>query len=254
MSVATLIADMVRAGVDPEIIGRTAAALAEREPVKIVDEQAERRRAKDRERKRLRNSAESSESAEQTPPSLEGSSPTPPSPKTLPSPHSPPKGGSLPPQILTDCGPKKPALAQAFDQFRSAYPRRDGSQDWPKAREVFDRAVKSGVDVGMIVRGAELYAADCRRRGDEGGKFVKQARTWLNGRLWEEYSEAPPAIDNATEKPTGWPARMPDPETCFSAWRRGSWPPAWGFPPGDPDCPLPPAIVSDWQRRRDQAA
>lgn len=63
-----LIADMVRAGVDPELIGRTAAAIAQRDPVKITDEQAERRRAADRERKRsfrLRNSAESAESAEQ---------------------------------------------------------------------------------------------------------------------------------------------------------------------------------------------
>lgn len=59
--VATLIADMVREGVDPEIIGRTAQLLSEREPVKVTDEQAERRRAKDRERKRLRNSAESAE-------------------------------------------------------------------------------------------------------------------------------------------------------------------------------------------------
>lgn len=49
--VAKLIADMVRAGVDPELIGRAAAALAEREPVRIVDEQAERRRAIDRLRK-----------------------------------------------------------------------------------------------------------------------------------------------------------------------------------------------------------
>lgn len=50
--VATLIADMVRSGIDPELIGRTAALLAEREPVKIVDDQAERRRAIDRLRKR----------------------------------------------------------------------------------------------------------------------------------------------------------------------------------------------------------
>lgn len=48
--VASLIEDMVRAGVDPELIGRTAAALVEREPVVMRDEQAERRRAMDRER------------------------------------------------------------------------------------------------------------------------------------------------------------------------------------------------------------
>lgn len=149
----------------------------------------------------------------------------------------------------------RPERDATFGLFQKAYPRRDGSQDWPKAREIFDRAVRAGIDPKTIIGGAERYAADCRRRGDEGGKFVKQARSWLNGRLWEEYSgqELFPAPE-AAGKPDGWPARLPDPETCFSAWRRGSWPPTWGFPPGDPDCPLPPAIVSDWQRRRDQAA
>ncbi len=53
--VAAIIADLVRAGVDPDLIGRTAAALASREPVKIVDEQAELKRAADRERMRARN-------------------------------------------------------------------------------------------------------------------------------------------------------------------------------------------------------
>lgn len=62
--VRALIVDMVKAGVDPELIGRTAEALAQREAVLLPDEAADRRRAKDRERKRLRKSAESTESAE----------------------------------------------------------------------------------------------------------------------------------------------------------------------------------------------
>jgi hypothetical protein len=82
--VAKLIADMARAGVDPELIGRAAAALAEREPVRIVDEQAERRRAADRERKRLRNSAESDETADIPSPKKE-TSPAPLKEKTTPS-------------------------------------------------------------------------------------------------------------------------------------------------------------------------
>lgn len=59
--VAALIADMVRQGIDPDIIGRTAEALSQ---VNNVDRQAERRRARDRARKqeaRLRNSAESAD-------------------------------------------------------------------------------------------------------------------------------------------------------------------------------------------------
>jgi len=72
--VATLIADMVRAGVDPDIIGRTAAALASRDPANFIDEQAERRRASDRERKRnarLRNSAESADTPQSNAPALQ---------------------------------------------------------------------------------------------------------------------------------------------------------------------------------------
>jgi hypothetical protein len=60
-AVAKLIEDMIAAGVSADLVGRTAALLAEREAVLVPDEQAERRRAKDRERKRLRNSADSAE-------------------------------------------------------------------------------------------------------------------------------------------------------------------------------------------------
>jgi 5-methylcytosine-specific restriction endonuclease McrA len=46
--VASIIAELVRAGTDPELVGRVAAAFAN---VRHVDEQAERRRAADRARK-----------------------------------------------------------------------------------------------------------------------------------------------------------------------------------------------------------
>jgi 5-methylcytosine-specific restriction endonuclease McrA len=49
--IAQLIEDMVIAGVAPELIGRTAAAFAAHGQGSVKDEQAERRRAKDRERK-----------------------------------------------------------------------------------------------------------------------------------------------------------------------------------------------------------
>ncbi|GAA0616640.1 hypothetical protein [Paenochrobactrum glaciei] len=86
--VAILIADMVRAGVDADLIGRTAAALSNREAVQVIDEQAERRRAKDRERKRLRNSAESAENVEAAI-SKKETSPTPPKEKTTPKENTP---------------------------------------------------------------------------------------------------------------------------------------------------------------------
>lgn len=65
IDVAKLIEDMVLSGVPADIVGRTAAALAERG--QAVDVSAERRRAADRERKReerLRKSADSADSAD----------------------------------------------------------------------------------------------------------------------------------------------------------------------------------------------
>lgn len=61
MSIANLIADLVRAGVDPELIGRVADAIA-RTPA--IDAQAERRRAADRERKRAKRDLSSADSAD----------------------------------------------------------------------------------------------------------------------------------------------------------------------------------------------
>lgn len=101
--VAALIADLVQAGVSPGLVGRVAAALASREvvAVKLQDEAAERRRARDREYRRGRRGGDvgrsrpiSAESDDLSPPSP--LSPTPPIPTTNPSPPSPPKGGSVP--------------------------------------------------------------------------------------------------------------------------------------------------------------
>lgn len=87
--VAALIADMVKAGVDPELIGRTAAALAERETVVLpakVDEVAERKRAADRERMREKRDIArlSRDNSDEVSPKKE-TSPTPPKEKTTPS-------------------------------------------------------------------------------------------------------------------------------------------------------------------------
>ena len=83
--VANIIADLVRAGTDPELVGRVAAAIA---GVRNIDEQAERRRAADRARKAVcksgipQNSAESAELVSPLDPPLQGF-PTP-LPKTPP--------------------------------------------------------------------------------------------------------------------------------------------------------------------------
>ncbi len=94
--VANLIADMVRSGVDADLIGRTAEALATRPAILLPDAAAEKRRAKDRERKNLRKSAEicatdevSSLPRQESPQTPKETQPT------LPTTHkeNPPKGG-----------------------------------------------------------------------------------------------------------------------------------------------------------------
>lgn len=173
--VATLIADMVRAGVDPDIIGRTAAALTAREPVQIVDAQAERRREADRNRKsakRLRNSAESADTVS---PKKE-IPPTPPKEKTTPS--------ETQAKACSGCDEK-------FAEFWLAYPRRDGPNPRKPAKLVFDRLVAKGADPERLIAAAQALAVE----NPTPTRFIPQAVTWLNQ---ERFGDVDPVIAGDT--------------------------------------------------------
>lgn len=106
-AVASLIADMVRSGVDADLIGRAAQLLCEREPVRIVDEAAERRRASDRERKkqeRLRTSADSAEETE-TPPLMVPLDKEKVAPKEINPPLNPPRSDTRATRLPNDFRP-----------------------------------------------------------------------------------------------------------------------------------------------------
>lgn len=97
--VAQLISDMVKQGVSAELVGRVAAALAEREvvAVQVKDEAADRRRAADRERKRnVRGNPQNS------PDGGGNGSPSPDGPS--PFPHTPNPHPLNPPSTPTDKG------------------------------------------------------------------------------------------------------------------------------------------------------
>lgn len=189
--VAALIADMVRAGVDPDLIGRTAAALSEREPVKIIDEQAERRRAKDRERKRLRNSAETAD------PSPQGSlSPEPPIlPNPQPIPPSPPKGGSSP-------------IDRAIEVFSEEAKR----ANLPAPRKVTpDRRRK--IEARLREHGESVWAEACRKMADSPFCRGENDRGWradldflcqpksFNGLIEGKYDARPFVPQQSTDPP-----------------------------------------------------
>jgi hypothetical protein len=143
------------------------------------------RRKRDRERKRFhgiprtseeihgtpRNSTESAETV-----SLETKVPTPLKTQTL-SKENPPKGGQ-----------KKGT--EAFDRFKTAYPKRAGNNPWEPARQKFAAAVADGVDPECIVGGAANYAAAEALLNHVGTEFVMQAKTWLNQKCWQDYGDA----------------------------------------------------------------
>ncbi|WP_129415928.1 hypothetical protein [Mesorhizobium sp. Pch-S] len=179
--VAALIADMIRAGVDPEIIGRTAATIASASiaapaPKTARQERNARYYQKKSSEKRLNSDDQDVSDANSDLLSPEGSSPIPPSPKPLSSiPPSPPKGGSSP---------------AGFDAFWSIYPNRVGKRDAEKA---FLKAIKRA-DLETILTGLRGYVAKTDDR-----PWCNPA-TWLNQDRWDDapaqspqrHSTAPP--------------------------------------------------------------
>jgi hypothetical protein len=180
MSVASLIADLVRAGTDPELVGRVAEALAKRDAVVIKDEQAERRRAADRERKRNNIPQNSADSAEKAPPSLPPFSP----------PHTPPYNPPNPPPEKN--ARERASLALEFEnQFWPAYPHKVGKADALKA---FERARKRS-ELAPMLDGLRRYIA-----GKPDDRAWCNPSTWLNQDRW---LDQPASITSASNLPPG---------------------------------------------------
>lgn len=85
---------------------------------------------------------------------------------------------------------------EAFQEFKSAYPKRTGSQPWMPAEKKFLEHVKRGVDPAEIITGARAYAGSPAASDPQ---FVAQAVTWLNQARWkDEYHPA----DSSTGPPS----------------------------------------------------
>ena len=162
--VASLIADMVREGVSPELIGRTAQAPADLAATPKVDETAERRRAADRERKaRLRNSAESAESAD-------------PLPKVSEVPHTPPN--------LPNPSPPKTPL-KGVKKVPAVVP-----DNWEVSEEGLTYATERGMDLNTVVEQQNRFKDHSRSKGTKYIDFEAAWRTWV--RNWQEWKARPP--------------------------------------------------------------
>lgn len=80
-----------------------------------------------------------------------------------------------------------------WQEFRGAYPRRDGDYGAAAARKTFDKLLAAGEDFQPMLAGLKRYAAHCDRTGKTGTDKVKMISTFLNGRTWEEEMSAPPS-------------------------------------------------------------
>lgn len=129
--VASIIADLVRAGTDPELVGRVAAAIA---GTRNIDEQAERRRAADRARKAACKSGiprNSAESAELVSPLVPPFPPAPPIPPIIPPSTKQSRATALPDDWEPDA--KTWALADELGfTAQEVWDQLDRMRDWAK--------------------------------------------------------------------------------------------------------------------------
>lgn len=82
--------------------------------------------------------------------------------------------------------PTLTAKTNPFDEFWTAYPRKDGKAT---ARKAFTKAAKK-VGPGFLVVAAVEYRQWCERSGQE-RQFIPHASTWLNGERWEDERPEP---------------------------------------------------------------
>jgi hypothetical protein len=179
--VAALIQDMIAAGVSAELIGRTAALLAEREAVVVPDEQAERRREKDRIRKRLRNSADSAE-FQNSAPQIKETSPRPPK-ENYPL--------SSEPSVLRCGSARRHDWPEDFcEQLWAIYPRKTEKKAGIDALTRLHRSDRLAWP--DLIGGVEALA-------DSDPQFVPALGRWLRGERWKDERPAarPPPFREA---------------------------------------------------------
>jgi hypothetical protein len=80
-------------------------------------------------------------------------------------------------------------LADAFDRFWAAYPRKVAKE---AARKAFAKAVEGVGNPDTLVAGAQRYAVE---RSGEPPKYTKHPATWLNAGCWEDELPGAPIID-----------------------------------------------------------
>jgi hypothetical protein len=202
----SVIADLVRAGVDPDLIARVAEAMAEeRAKGAVAGVPSRSRHAEAQARYRAKKAAEgdhnvitviTDDHADQQSEGQKEMSPRPPIRKTT----------SL--TIVRENSRARKEIAKPseddFARLRNAYPRRTGGDPRDTAWKAFAKAVSAGEDVEAIISGARAFAVF---RSADDPKFTPMLATWLNRRGWlDDYTGPKPRAGPATggQRKDGW--------------------------------------------------
>lgn len=66
-----------------------------------------------------------------------------------------------------------------FEEFKAAYPKRQGSQPWTRAMKAANARIRAGHSFDEMIEGAQRYAAFCDATDKTGTEYVMQAATFL---------------------------------------------------------------------------
>lgn len=213
----SVIADLVRAGVDPELVARVAEEIAEARAQGARDaapsltlRQQRNARYYVAHRDELKAKREASKTSENV---LNQTSKTHGTPSPKERSPTPPKEITPSPSSLRSVSYR---AREAFGEFWATYPRRDGSNPKQPAEQKFVRLVEAGTDPAEITAGARRYAAAV---AGEDPRFVAQAVTWLNQGRWRDDHVPPARAGPAGNRPRGPTmaemARMDEPGFSF---------------------------------------
>lgn len=115
----------------------------------------------------------------------------------------PEEEGEIQVETEIDRGTVKRKIAEGFEAFWIAYPKRKGSNPKAPAFEKYKLAVKAGADPTAIVAAVTRCANELREANQIGTPYVPQAVTWLSQQRWTDYSlQAQPIVNGHREPPS----------------------------------------------------
>ena len=135
-----------------------------------------------------------------------------------------------------------------FEKFRSAYPKRDGSNPAKPAWEKWRKLMALGHDPADIIAGADAYCAEMVRQNKNNSSYVAMAATWLNQLRWQDFKKTP-AVSQPMVVRTFVEADTPQWLDVSGRWRAKH-----GVSPPQSDFPIDGRLKRGWYFTREYAA